>query len=105
MADVSKTGLWVDSAGRLVESEPVEGRLIVAKGGLITPRVQALMRTLPAPVVAPAPEERTVDEGGETATVDPDDAEQATASTARETATAPTTKETAATARKRASVR
>jgi hypothetical protein len=104
MADVSKTGLWVDSAGRLVESEPVEGRLIVAKGGLITPRVQALMRTLPAPVVAPAPEVRTVDTDGETAVVEPDDAEQATAPSARETATAPAAKETA-TARKRASGR
>jgi hypothetical protein len=103
MADVSKTGLWVDSAGRLVESEPVEGRLIVAKGGLITPRVQALMRTLPAP--SPVVEERTVDPDAETAVVEPADAEQATAATDRETATASPVRETASTPRKRASGR
>lgn len=44
MADdnVSKTGKWVDTkTGKVVASEPEEGRLLVAPGQEITPDVRA----------------------------------------------------------------
>lgn len=42
MAEVTKTGIWVDTrTGKVVRSEPVEGRLLAAPGSEITPQLAA----------------------------------------------------------------
>jgi len=39
--EISTTGKWVTAEGRVVESEPVEGRQLVAPGTPITPDIKA----------------------------------------------------------------
>lgn len=69
MADeISRTGKWVDSAsGRVVESEPAEGRLLVSPGGPITPDVREVIRQAevaqPPAVDESAPDEPDTSEG------------------------------------------
>lgn len=42
MPEISPTGKWIDTkTGQVVDSEPAEGRLLVAPGGAITPNVKA----------------------------------------------------------------
>lgn len=41
--EISKTGKWLTSDGRVVDSEPVEGRLLVAPGTPITPHVKLMI--------------------------------------------------------------
>lgn len=64
METVSTSGMWVTMDGTLVESEPVEGHLIVSPGSPITPDTHAIIEQVranqpPAPQPepeAPAPE-------------------------------------------------
>jgi len=56
MADnVSKTGMWIDSkTGKVVESEPEQGYLLVTKGGEVSPLVQRQLDQLNEATSAPA---------------------------------------------------
>lgn len=77
MADICKSGCWVDKAtGAVVDSPPVEGRLLVAPGGVLTPDINASIER--ARAVAPA---------GETATVEPAAVESTEVVETAETAT------------------
>lgn len=95
MADeISPTGKWIDTnTGRVVDTEPAEGRLLVAPGGPITPDVAARIARAEAEQ-PPAPEPEPVEDNAD---VD-DEVETATVPTERETTTTPS-------ARKRASSR
>lgn len=82
MADeISTTGKWVDPEGRVVDSEPVEGRLLVAPGTSITPDIRAAIER--AEAEAPAPVEGNkgdADEDRADGDVDTETASQADAS-------------------------
>lgn len=66
--NVSKTGKWVDvQTGKVVSSQPEEGRQLVAPGGELTPDVKAAISAAEAAAQAPV----------ETAT-DPNAVEKAT---------------------------
>jgi hypothetical protein len=65
MADeISTTGKWVDQDGRVVDSEPVEGRVLVAPGTPITPDIRAAIDRAEAEAPA-APVEETSDAADE----------------------------------------
>lgn len=86
MADdvISTTGIWVTPDGRVVDSEPEEGRVLAAKGTPITPDIRAAIDRAKAAApaeVATEPEAEKANEDG--------DVETATAPAAEETATAP----------------
>lgn len=86
MADeISTTGKWVDTqTGRVVDSEPAEGRLLVAPGGVITPDVAASIARAVAdqpPVVETAVEPRAEEQATEP------EFEDTAAPAAKETAT------------------
>lgn len=73
MADeISTTGKWVDSDGRVVESEPVEGRLLVAPGTSITPDIRAAIERAEAEAPA-APADDSTDKSESTDRADEDD--------------------------------
>lgn len=74
---ISTTGKWQTADGRVVDSEPTEGRLLVAPGGPITPDVKAAIdrAVAAAPQGDPEPAEDETgsdDDGPETATVSSD---------------------------------
>lgn len=59
MADpISVTGKWILPNGRVVDREPVEGRLLVSPGGPLTPDVKHAIEQAEAaaPVVEETPE-------------------------------------------------
>jgi hypothetical protein len=65
--ETSKTGKWVDNeTGKVVTSEPAEGRLLVAPGNAITPDVKASIER----AEAAARNENDPDGSVETATAD-----------------------------------
>jgi hypothetical protein len=86
MADdvISTTGKWVTPEGRVVDEEPVEGRVLVAPGTPITPDIKAAIERAEA---AAPPETVVEDETDEKA--GDGDVETATAPSAKERATAP----------------
>lgn len=57
---ISSTGKWVTVEGHVVDAQPVEGRLLVAPGGPLTPDVQAAIQA--AEVAAPAAAEPAAEE-------------------------------------------
>lgn len=73
--DTSKNGLWIDTrTNKVVDSEPVEGRLLVAPDGEITAAVQAVIDAAkaaakPAPPEPREPETADAPQAVETATV------------------------------------
>lgn len=94
MADeISTTGKWVDTTtGQVVDSEPTEGRQLVAPGSPITP--QAAHRIRQAEETAPVVETATAPEAEEDEVTDDSETENTEAPAGKETATT--------TARKRA---
>lgn len=58
-APICTTGKWVTVDGQVVDKEPVEGRLLVAPGGPISPDVKAAIEAaeLAAPTTAASVEE------------------------------------------------
>lgn len=65
--ETSKTGKWVDNeTGQVVDSEPAEGRLLVAPGNAVTPDVKAAIER----AETAARNENAEDGSVETATVD-----------------------------------
>jgi hypothetical protein len=97
--DVISTGKWVDADGRVVDKEPVEGRVLAAPGTPITPDIRAAIERAEAEAPA-APVEETAD-------TDADEEDRADAGADTETASQADASETAAktgrtgTARKR----
>jgi hypothetical protein len=81
---ISTTGKWQTSDGRIVDSEPVEGRLLVAPGTPITPDVKAAIDR--AGAAAPKTDEPAVED--EQASDGPE-SETATVSSDVETASRP----------------
>jgi hypothetical protein len=85
MADdvISTTGKWVDSDGRVVDSEPVEGRVLVAPGTPITPDIRAAIERAEAEAPqAPVEESADADDAEDQAAGKGDKAQVETASKA-----------------------
>lgn len=74
MPELSNTGKWIDTeTGQVVDSQPAEGRLLVAPGGVVTPDVQRsidLANEAAGPVKADTVETASEPEKVETATIE-----------------------------------
>lgn len=94
MSEICTSGLWVDKrTGRVVDSQPVEGHLLVSPGGRFTPEVRTAVdraqRSAPPEVTADPTVEATpepVKPATDPADGKPGDEEKASASGDRETA-------------------
>lgn len=84
---ICTTGMWVDTqTGQVVDTQPAEGRLLVAPGGVVTADVQSAIDR--ARASAPVIETAVVDQPSEDTTA-VEEVETATEPKARETAAAP----------------
>lgn len=80
---ISSTGKWLTPDGKVVDKEPVEGRLLVAAGTPVTPDMRAAVER--AEAAAPAVETTDDNKAREAAAV-VEDVETTTVPPARETA-------------------
>jgi hypothetical protein len=91
MTEISKTGKWVDNeTGQVVDSEPENGKQLVAPGGEVTPQVQAAIEAAEAAAPdVPDEEESGEEESGEEESSETEESteEQATEPPAPEKAT------------------
>lgn len=93
MAELCSTGCWIDKVtGQVVTEEPVEGRLLVAPGGALTPDVNATIERARAAAPVAAETAAVVEVDSEDASAPEAASEDATAPQARETASTPTSR-------------